>query len=355
MRTGSEKFVLTCLRLCTDPMNRLHSDFLHSGATPSKPSPDYSLSSRHHRTTQSLGRSPSWLLPSKHDESSSLNSSRCSPTMTYSVDQADQWAGKQYAFDPPADQTHRMFGAQRQVMAEYGDWQRLSGHRRAELSANVQERLVSASAEDSRSNGQIGLEYVSTSPTRLHLQSRPLGASPYDPVHLQQEGCRVRDPTMNGVSQMRLDGAGDSLKPLSDSPECPMTTMTGTLPYEILYPLSGSTMNLVARQSSGSSKPINSDAPHQANKSKNECELCGAKSSLLTTLFPCCHRACSFCMSSGLNQVSTSPPRDHTCAACGTHVDDIEIDKSGLHLSGWASRVTSSPPIVAEDGSPSAS
>lgn len=82
-----------------------------------------------------------------------------------------------------------------------------------------------------------------------------------------------------------------------------------------------------------------SSAPSQT--ARNECELCGAKSSLLTILYPCEHRACSFCMSSGLNQVSTSPPRPHACAACGSHVEGIGIDKKGLNLANWAQSVNS--------------
>ena len=57
----------------------------------------------------------------------------------------------------------------------------------------------------------------------------------------------------------------------------------------------------------------------------SECELCGVKASLLTILQPCGHKACSSCTSSGLNQVSTSPPRPHICAACQSPVEGISL------------------------------
>lgn len=86
-----------------------------------------------------------------------------------------------------------------------------------------------------------------------------------------------------------------------------------------------------------------SPVPDKPAATRNQCELCGAKSSLLTILYPCEHRACSFCMSSGLNQVSTSPPRPHACSACGARVEDIGIDKEGLTLSNWAQNLASTP------------
>lgn len=337
-------------------MNGLHSDFLD---TPSEPLSDWSPDPRQHRASQSLGQSPSWLLSSNacgtpQNEALGLDSVRYRSPTAYLVDQRDQQAGKSYGSERD-DQSRQMFGTQHPVVAEHGDWQHLSGHRRTESSSSVQEPLVHVSFEKPRSNEKFGLKYVSTSPAHQHLQNRSLGGSTYDQIRLLHADRSYLACSLDGVSQMRLDEAEHNLKPTSDSPECRTTTMTGELPSGITSPLVLPTKMLVANRTSARSKPTSSDASHQATKSKNECELCGAKSSLLTILFPCCHRACSICMSSGLSQVSTSPPRDHTCAACGTYVNDIGIDKSGLHLSNWANRVTSSPPIVAEDGSPSGS
>lgn len=49
---------------------------------------------------------------------------------------------------------------------------------------------------------------------------------------------------------------------------------------------------------------------------KISCELCGALVLRWAILLPCNHRACSACCCSGVNQVSTTPPRRHVCAAC---------------------------------------
>ncbi|CAO1620975.1 unnamed protein product [Sympodiomycopsis kandeliae] len=61
-------------------------------------------------------------------------------------------------------------------------------------------------------------------------------------------------------------------------------------------------------------------------KGKISCELCGALVLRWAILSPCNHRACSACCCSGVNQVSTTPPRKHTCAAC-------QVPVSGLTLS----------------------
>jgi hypothetical protein len=58
---------------------------------------------------------------------------------------------------------------------------------------------------------------------------------------------------------------------------------------------------------------------------KSSCDLCGSLCLVLTTLEPCGHRACPTCTSSGINQVSTSPPRKHTCASCHTPVEGISL------------------------------
>ncbi|PWN49699.1 hypothetical protein IE53DRAFT_131432 [Violaceomyces palustris] len=73
---------------------------------------------------------------------------------------------------------------------------------------------------------------------------------------------------------------------------------------------------------------------------KSPCELCGALSVCLTTLHPCNHRACAVCCSSGINQVSTSPPRRHVCATCQVPVESISLpprQATILETSGLAS------------------
>ncbi|CAO1629356.1 unnamed protein product [Parajaminaea phylloscopi] len=55
------------------------------------------------------------------------------------------------------------------------------------------------------------------------------------------------------------------------------------------------------------------------------CELCGALILNWAILLPCGHRACTACCCSGVNQVSTTPPRKHTCAACQTIVENISL------------------------------
>lgn len=55
------------------------------------------------------------------------------------------------------------------------------------------------------------------------------------------------------------------------------------------------------------------------------CELCGALILRWAILLPCGHRACTACCCSGVNQVSTTPPREHTCAACSTPVQGISL------------------------------
>lgn len=55
------------------------------------------------------------------------------------------------------------------------------------------------------------------------------------------------------------------------------------------------------------------------------CELCGSLVLRWAILLPCGHRACTACCCSGVNQVSTTPPRPHTCAACQICVTGIAL------------------------------
>lgn len=57
------------------------------------------------------------------------------------------------------------------------------------------------------------------------------------------------------------------------------------------------------------------------------CDLCGGVAKRLTTIEPCGHQACSVCCQSGLNQVTATPPRPHTCAACHQPVSGITLHK----------------------------
>lgn len=57
------------------------------------------------------------------------------------------------------------------------------------------------------------------------------------------------------------------------------------------------------------------------------CDLCGGLAKRLTTMEPCGHRACSVCCQSGINQVTATPPRPHTCAACHQLVISITLHK----------------------------
>ncbi|UZJ52642.1 hypothetical protein CBS101457_001962 [Exobasidium rhododendri] len=65
--------------------------------------------------------------------------------------------------------------------------------------------------------------------------------------------------------------------------------------------------------------------PEESGSKK--CELCGAVARRLTVLEPCGHCACAACCSSGINQVTATPPRPHTCAACHTLVVGITLRK----------------------------
>ncbi|CAD6900715.1 unnamed protein product [Tilletia laevis] len=69
-----------------------------------------------------------------------------------------------------------------------------------------------------------------------------------------------------------------------------------------------------------------------------ECELCGILTPTLTVLLPCQHSACAACCSSGINQVSTSPPRSHVCAACRAPVESIALWKSSAEMAGGEAR-----------------
>ncbi len=89
-----------------------------------------------------------------------------------------------------------------------------------------------------------------------------------------------------------------------------------------------------------------------------KCELCGVTTALLTLLNPCGHKACASCTSSGLNQVSTSPPRPHICAACGTHVDGISLasrdrSTSSASQASWPSTALSFTESVSTFSNPS--
>jgi hypothetical protein len=75
------------------------------------------------------------------------------------------------------------------------------------------------------------------------------------------------------------------------------------------------------RRSSPSSMPCEAATP--------SCDLCGALARRLTILEPCGHFACAACCSSGLNQVTATPPRPHVCASCHCHVHGITLYKKG--------------------------
>ncbi|KAK0535803.1 hypothetical protein OC834_001397 [Tilletia horrida] len=81
-------------------------------------------------------------------------------------------------------------------------------------------------------------------------------------------------------------------------------------------------------------KPPALDSIQTSGDGSGECELCGILTTTLTTLLPCRHNACAACCSSGINQVSTSPPRSHVCAACRTPVESIALPKLMLALGG---------------------
>lgn len=66
---------------------------------------------------------------------------------------------------------------------------------------------------------------------------------------------------------------------------------------------------------------------HRLNEVGQECELCGSVALRLTILEPCGHLSCAVCCSSGLNQVTATPPRPHLCAACHTPVVGITLRK----------------------------
>lgn len=69
---------------------------------------------------------------------------------------------------------------------------------------------------------------------------------------------------------------------------------------------------------------------HDRTKSSPTCDLCGAIALRMTILEPCRHWACAACCSSGLNQVTATPPRPHVCAACHTPVKGISLRKSSV-------------------------
>lgn len=72
------------------------------------------------------------------------------------------------------------------------------------------------------------------------------------------------------------------------------------------------------------------------------CELCGALVLRWAVLWPCGHRACSACCCSGVNQVSTTPPREHTCAACQTVVQGITLSAMAVQAAQAVARPPSS-------------
>lgn len=69
---------------------------------------------------------------------------------------------------------------------------------------------------------------------------------------------------------------------------------------------------------------------HDRSNSGPTCDLCGAIALRMTILEPCRHWACAACCSSGLNQVTATPPRPHVCAACHTPVRGISLRKSSV-------------------------
>ncbi|PWN42385.1 hypothetical protein IE81DRAFT_347486 [Ceraceosorus guamensis] len=80
-----------------------------------------------------------------------------------------------------------------------------------------------------------------------------------------------------------------------------------------------------------------------------ECQLCGCYCRYLTTLNPCGHQACATCTSNGINQVSASPPRPHTCANCLVPVQGISLASSIAHgTSGAAPKVPSDTSALAD-------
>ncbi|PWN38028.1 uncharacterized protein FA14DRAFT_22235 [Meira miltonrushii] len=69
---------------------------------------------------------------------------------------------------------------------------------------------------------------------------------------------------------------------------------------------------------------------HDRSNSGPTCDLCGAIALRMTILEPCRHWSCAACCSSGLNQVTATPPRPHVCAACNTPVKGISLRKSSV-------------------------
>lgn len=69
---------------------------------------------------------------------------------------------------------------------------------------------------------------------------------------------------------------------------------------------------------------------HDRSNSGPTCDLCGAIALRMTILEPCRHWSCAACCSSGLNQVTATPPRPHVCAACHTPVKGISLRKSSV-------------------------
>lgn len=96
-------------------------------------------------------------------------------------------------------------------------------------------------------------------------------------------------------------------------------------------------------------------SPTQAaanDKDKIACELCGALVIRWATLLPCNHRACSACCCSGVNQVSTTPPRRHVCAACQVPVNGLTLSSTAAETARAAAwrDVPDCEPLVGNDG-----
>lgn len=88
------------------------------------------------------------------------------------------------------------------------------------------------------------------------------------------------------------------------------------------------------------------------DKDKMSCELCGALVIRWAILLPCNHRACSACCCSGVNQVSTTPPRRHVCAACQVPVDGLTLSFTAAEAARAAAWRGSGDdePAVTQDG-----
>jgi len=96
-------------------------------------------------------------------------------------------------------------------------------------------------------------------------------------------------------------------------------------------------------------RSFGSTAAAAAAHGTGECELCGILTTTLTLLLPCRHSACAACCSSGINQVSTSPPRSHVCAACRAPVESISLSKKNVGF-GMVATVAAAAVIPDEAG-----